>query len=199
MGVRREAKKAKTRDALIRAAFRLFLDRGYEATTIDDITEAAGVSRRTFFRYFSTKEAVVFPMHQDRVETFRGFLQEEHEKETGFGAIRRASLAMAEIFYARREDLRIQYEIVSANPALMGLEMMLDRRFEEAMVEAVVKREGKSAVTRRRAKLIASATMGMVRTTLRDWYERGAKSNLLKLGEEAFALLEEGFGPRYER
>jgi AcrR family transcriptional regulator len=57
----REQKKAETRAALVKAAQDLFHRKGYEATTIDEIAEAAVVSRRTFFRYFPTKEDLVFP------------------------------------------------------------------------------------------------------------------------------------------
>ena len=54
----RERKKAKTRAAIQRCALRLFLEQGYEATTIEQIAEAAEVSPSTFFRYFPTKEDV---------------------------------------------------------------------------------------------------------------------------------------------
>ena len=58
-GSRRERKKEKTRWTLQDTALRLFLEQGYEATTVAQIADAAGVSQMTFFRYFPTKEDVV--------------------------------------------------------------------------------------------------------------------------------------------
>ena len=56
----RERKKAKTRAAIQRHALQLFREQGYEATTVEQIAEAAEISPSTFFRYFPTKEDVVF-------------------------------------------------------------------------------------------------------------------------------------------
>ncbi|MBJ6622971.1 TetR family transcriptional regulator [Streptomyces sp. DHE17-7] len=62
------------REALVAAAFRLFLERGYEQTTIDDIVALAGVGRRSFFRYFPSKEDVVFPDHERCLADMTAFL-----------------------------------------------------------------------------------------------------------------------------
>lgn len=58
-GGRREERRARTHDALVAAARRIALERGVAEMTAEDIAEAAGVSRRTFFNYFPTLEAVV--------------------------------------------------------------------------------------------------------------------------------------------
>jgi AcrR family transcriptional regulator len=58
---RRQRKRRSTREALIAAALDLFEEHGFAATTIDDITERADVARRTFFRYFASKDAVLLP------------------------------------------------------------------------------------------------------------------------------------------
>jgi AcrR family transcriptional regulator len=61
----RERKKAKTRAAIQRHALRLFREQGYDATTVEQIADAAEVSQTTFFRHFPTKEDVVLTDHYD--------------------------------------------------------------------------------------------------------------------------------------
>jgi AcrR family transcriptional regulator len=68
---RRERKKNRTRDDLIRTAVRLFQEKGFESTTVDDIVKAADYSRATFFRHFATKEDVVFIDLPDRVSALK--------------------------------------------------------------------------------------------------------------------------------
>lgn len=63
----RERKRAETRSAVVRAATRLFLERGVTGTSIDDIAAGAGIARRTFFLHFPSKEDVLFHYLEDHV------------------------------------------------------------------------------------------------------------------------------------
>ena len=67
---RREKHKARTRQALREAALQLFASQGYDSTTADEIAEQVGVSARTFFRYFATKESALFIGRHDWIESF---------------------------------------------------------------------------------------------------------------------------------
>jgi AcrR family transcriptional regulator len=77
----RERKRARTRDALIEAAAKLFERRGYDGTTIADIAAAADISTRTFFSYFASKEDVLFPDADARVRAALTAIDERRPDE----------------------------------------------------------------------------------------------------------------------
>jgi hypothetical protein len=91
----RRVGKQRTRQALRQAAIRLFLERGFEATTIADIAAAAEVAPRTFFSYYQTKEDVVLGEITQRFDRVRGVLQQRPESEPLLAAFRRAALEIA--------------------------------------------------------------------------------------------------------
>src|SRR5215207_7284096 len=85
----RERKKQRTREQIVDAAMRLFAERGFQATTIADIAEAADVAPRTFFSYFPSKEAVVFHNVDRDLDGLASALQDRLSGETAFDALRR--------------------------------------------------------------------------------------------------------------
>src|SRR2546421_4978486 len=94
----RERKKQRMREAITRAAHQLFVERGYQTTTLPEIAEAADVSTRTIFAYFPSKEDILFsdfplmkdalaqalaerPEGEDALETVRKFILSAHKLE----------------------------------------------------------------------------------------------------------------------
>ena len=189
----RDRKKLETRDALARVAAELFGQRGFEAVTIDEIAEAAGVSRRTYFRYFATKEAVVFPRASDRRERFRTMLARYRDRHDPFAAVRRACLEMAEEFGRHRDELLLQHRVVETSPTLMSHESALDLEWEAAIGEALIR--GTSRAARRSASILAGAVMGAIRATLREWFLGGARTDPVALATEMLRLVERGMQP----
>src|SRR5438067_13433312 len=85
---RREGKKLATRHALFRAALALFTERGVDAPTVEDIADAVDVSARTFHRYFSSKEEVLFFDWASRRERFAAALAERPVDEPLLDSLR---------------------------------------------------------------------------------------------------------------
>jgi AcrR family transcriptional regulator len=186
----RDQKKLETRDALVRVAADLFGKRGFEAVTIDEIAEAAGVSRRTYFRYFATKEAVVFPHAADRLDRFRAMLARYRDPRDPFAAVRRACLEMAEEFSRHRQAQLAQQHVIESSPTLISHERALDLEWEAAIAEALTR--GSNRPARRQASILAGAVMGAIRATLREWYLGEARADPVTLADETLGLVERG-------
>lgn len=91
---RREASKQATRTALAAAAQRLFAERGFEATTVRDIAAAAGVTERTFYRYFDGKEGLLAGEFQAWLEVLSAAILGRPTQEPPFIAVQRALLSI---------------------------------------------------------------------------------------------------------
>ncbi|MBV1860680.1 MAG: TetR family transcriptional regulator [Nannocystaceae bacterium] len=191
---RREQKKAEVRDALVQAADTLFVEQGYEGTTVDQIAERAGVSRRTFFRYFPSKEAIAFPRAEERRDAFRALLLERFAEQEALPAVRAACLEVGKMMVSTSaEELRRQ-NVIDASPTLLAADLEIYRAWEHVIADAVTRGGGEEGV--RIGQLFAAATIGIVRSVLRAWFDANCESDVIKMAEEAFGLLETGFGGR---
>ncbi|MFH2006462.1 MAG: TetR family transcriptional regulator [bacterium] len=194
----RERNKARTREVLVEAALTLFAKFGFESTTVDQIAEEAKVSRRTFFRYFPTKEAVVFPERERRLAEFRAMLTGHHNGSAPFETLRKAFLVLADDYTANRERVMLQQRVVEDSPTLLAYDFELDRHWEGAVAEALGDCPRTGAKQRRRARLEAGALMGAVRATLQEWYASGGRLSLRTLGQQAFDLMNHGLAAEHE-
>lgn len=112
----RERKKLRTRHALISAALELFMEKGYEETTVSEIATAADVSTRTFFSYFASKEDVIFHNSRDGIERVLGVIA---EARPGDRAIDLLTRAVASGFAMLALDEQLKSEIGPANYLVM--------------------------------------------------------------------------------
>src|ERR1700684_3189808 len=109
--------KLSSRDSLARAAFTLFAECGYEQTTVDDITERAGVGRTTFFRHYRSKEDVIFPDH-DRLLRQIDRRRRSSSHGTALAAVSDAVRLVLLHYLDEGELARRRYVLTSAVPAL---------------------------------------------------------------------------------
>ncbi|MFI5054012.1 MAG: TetR family transcriptional regulator, partial [Acidimicrobiia bacterium] len=114
----RERKKAQTRQALQDAAMGLFVQQGFEGTTVEEIAEACDVSPRTFFRYFPTKEEVLFGDSQERCASLLAVLAAEPPELPPLVALQGALRAIALDYRDERALLLARAEIVQGSPNL---------------------------------------------------------------------------------
>jgi AcrR family transcriptional regulator len=178
---------------LVAAANERFHDKGFEATTIDELCEAVEISRRTFFRYFPTKEELVFPHRAERLQRFLAFLEAAPDDESPFDTLRRATKVFAVEYMENRAHSIAQQQLIRSSPSLQALEGAIDREWEAAMARVFVQRSGPGADTELRAWVLAGATLGVIRATLRHWFDSNGEVDLIQLGFDALDCLERGF------
>ena len=193
----RERKKEAIRQALLSAANGLFRKKGFDDSTIDEICEEVGVSRRTFFRYFPSKEALVFPHRTERLERFLGMLRDAPDDESPITTLRRTAFVFEPEYTAHRAQLVAQQRVIQRSPALLAKEREIDRDWEAAMAQAFRERAGPGHASELRARVLAGAAIGVIRATMRHWFAVEGKADLAALGKEALDCLERGFSPEW--
>ncbi|CAM3006766.1 TetR family transcriptional regulator [Prescottella defluvii] len=114
-------------------AIRLFAEHGYEATTVDQIAAAAGVSRRTFFRQFRSKEDVIFADHESLLEQAADYLAGTGEDP--WVAVCEAARLVFDRFRENRELSVRRYQVVQRVPALRDRELVTGHRYERLFTD----------------------------------------------------------------
>jgi AcrR family transcriptional regulator len=147
----RERKKAATRLAIHEAGMRLFAEHGFNGTTVDDIAEAAGVSRATVFAYFATKEEIVFGDAAMAVEALAGQLR---ASEAPTVAVVRAWLL--ELTGWLEPELLLQQRLRQEAPAVAARRLQLYGAIEDVIAAALEAELGQQLP----ARLAAAALMG---------------------------------------
>src|SRR5690349_499612 len=144
MGLR-ESKKVKLRQAVRREALRLFAEQGWEATTVDQIAEAAEISTTTFYRYFADKEAVVLGGDEPGEALVPALLAARPAGEPLPDALRAIHPALAERLTSRRDETLARYDLSTRVPELRARMAGEQEKNQAAYVAALTARTGRDA------------------------------------------------------
>ncbi|TQS24811.1 TetR family transcriptional regulator [Microbispora sp. KK1-11] len=186
----RERKKAKTRRTIQEEALRLFAEQGYEATTVEQIAEAAEVSPSTFFRYFPTKEDVVAQGDYDPI--LMATIKAQPPDLPPLTALRAAFRTTFASMRAEELDKVLARTRLSASvPALRARTM--DGLFDtiDMLAGAVAERAGRDPRALA-VRALVGAVMGVLLPALFTWVERDGATPLPDLVDEALGYLEAG-------
>ncbi|MFF7330101.1 TetR family transcriptional regulator [Streptomyces sp. NPDC008150] len=190
------ASKPPMREALIAAAFRLFLERGYEQTTVDDIVTLAGVGRRSFFRYFPSKEDVVFPDHERCLADMTAFLAGGSGAEEPVGHVCDAARTVLRM-YAENPDFSVQrYRLTKEVPGLRAYELSVVWRYERALAQYLRGRFAGLGDGTLRADVIAAAVVAAHNNALRSWLRSGGSVDAHAAVDRALAHVGSVFADR---
>ncbi len=162
---RRARNRARTRDALIRSAMALFSAQGYDATTIEQITDLADVSSRTFFRYFPSKEAVLYEEEGTAVvEYLTGQPKELSDLEAVLGALVEVS-PYQELL---RERMRLFLQARETSMVLAGADLRQREATEEKLARGLADRRSLGEPDDD-ARLAAALGMTLLRSAMLLW------------------------------
>lgn len=208
-GGRREASKQATRAALVSAAKSLFAERGFEAATVRDIAAAAGVTERTFYRYFDGKEGLVGGEFQAWLAVLQEKIVARPPAEPPMIAVQRAMIASGR--QAAASEGLAPLWLFSGGSALRTLRSIAPRpllHLESSIAAAVLARigveEGSMAASGAAgprasdpgytARVISRVTVAALRSAMIEYRERSGSADthrlsLERLVEEAFAII----------
>ena len=168
----RERKQQQTRERLKRAAMALFLERGFEATTIDDIAAGADMSRRSFFHYFASKEDVVAAWQEDAASALVAEILARPAGESMLTAAENAiAAAVKRIDPAEAAAMS---RLKRDNPALHARDQLKYEKLERALAEGLAQRSGRKS-DRQKARLVAMIATGAMRVGGESWIGEGAR------------------------
>ena len=173
------------------AALRLFTEQGYDRTTVDQIAAAAGVSRRTFFRYFDAKADVLWGAFDDEVRNLREALAGTAPDRPLMDAVREAVLT---VNHYRAEDvpeLRRRMKLVAEVPELAATAALHYDAWEQAIIDFVAERcaQPPDALY---PLLVGRTTLAACRAAYERWVAR-ADADLRRYLDEALRALARGF------
>jgi AcrR family transcriptional regulator len=131
----RSHKLAEARRALFEAAMELFRERGFDATTVEEIAARAGFSRATFFNHFGSKAAVLLYFGEHVADVMEATLAAARPGAPPLARLHRVLLAMAEETERSREDWRIVFTYSLRAPDSLVVPNLARRRFVETVTE----------------------------------------------------------------
>jgi AcrR family transcriptional regulator len=189
---RRSRKKAQTRRLIEDSALTLFAEQGYEATTVEQISDHADVATATFFRYFPSKSDVVLCQHDGQLPLLQQAILERPATESDLDAVR---AAIHKIWVPGIDPERTMRAVkaVATSALLRGLYGDINRISFIAMSETLAKRRGKETVDDL-SKAGARLTIAIFGGAIDKWVADGCKENLSEMVDSEFAVAKQLFG-----
>ena len=170
---------------LRQAAMELYVQRGYEQTTVAEIADRAGLTARTFFRYFTDKREVLFEGSALLQERMVEALEAAPESASPMDAVAAALDAAATMLGQRREFSRQRQAVIAANAELRERELIKMASLAAALTDALHRR----GVTGPTASLAAEAGIAIFRVAFARWVGDSEEEDLSVVMRDSFAQL----------
>jgi len=182
----RERKRRQTLQRIAEVGLKLFLANGYEATTLDEIAQAAGTSRRTFFYYFKSKHEILVAQISGYADQVKAAVLEHSPAGMPLDVARDALLKVAA--RAQSPQMIAMSRLMKGNEALLPGKLARYERLEQALYEAL-HQLWRGQERRDGLRLVAMVAIGAVRVASEVWFQQDGKRPLTEYIQEAFENL----------
>ena len=186
----RARKRRETLQRITETALRLFLADGYEATTLDAIALAAGISRRTFFYYFRSKEEILLAWQSGIADVFNEALRPVSAEQEPIDVVRTMFVNMVSRFDP--DEFRKLDGLMRATEAVRARKQA-NYELQEQVLFAALCRIWPQAKRRQQLRLVAMASVGAFRLALDQWGADGGARPIAEYVDENFAILKNAF------
>jgi AcrR family transcriptional regulator len=187
----RERVRRRTRAEVAEVAFDLFAERGFEVTTADEVAEAAGISRASFFRLFSSKEEAVFVALEATGPEIAAALAARPAEEDPWTALRSAVTVAIDQYLGDPEKALARARLAQQNPALRGRLIDLQNRWGKDIREPLAERMGEP-VDSLAVESVARAALAAFDVAATRWGDAGG-GDLIALIDASFEAVGEIF------
>jgi len=186
---RRELRRDRIRSELVTAGLDLFKRKGYDATTISDIVESVAMSPRTFFRYFKSKDDLVFEWMDRQGEFVDPVLSARPRDETPLQAMEQTFLELADVHDDNREHTYFLTHLVFDTPSLSGRYHLEHAKWEDDFINVLQRSRAGTPEERFMLRVQVSTAITAFVTAIRSWAEAGDLQPLRPWVGAAFAAL----------
>ncbi|MCM2411371.1 TetR/AcrR family transcriptional regulator [Streptomyces sp. RKAG290] len=173
---------------ILRTALRLFSQQGYEATTIAQIAREAGVSQRTLFRYFGTKEDLVGGSQDEFVALMTETVREQPEEADVWEALRTAFKAALSV-HTSPEDAWERFRLVHHTDSLRAAHLGKRVRCQEELLPLLEARPGPSGAGRAQVRAIIATSFACFDAAAATWVESNGQGDILDLYDQGLAAV----------
>jgi AcrR family transcriptional regulator len=191
-------KREAVRQEIARAAWLLFAERGYEATTVDTIARASGISRRTFFRYFSSKEDVVVGTSDALAEAVLAAFAARPAGEAPLESIRHALHRVVPPRLADPAEARAILRLLRESPTLRRAMLERHARMEERLAVLVARRMRADPRRDPTPVLLAFVARALLDTAFNVWFDQRPR-DVGAMIDTLFGCLRDEIAPRATR
>ncbi|MBS0421065.1 MAG: TetR family transcriptional regulator [Proteobacteria bacterium] len=190
----RERRRLETRRELIEVSLTLFAKQGFEATTIGQIAEAAGISVATFHRYFPKKEDVVFSDVSRRAVELRESLMSRPAGTTLLSALKDFFVPQLKKRHSATEAgiVKLRHAVLESSPSLRGLVFENTLALTDALCEVIAAEQQRNAATDSLPRLMAGSVIGALTSTGWFW---DTSADVERRFDDLFDFLEKSMGP----